>query len=139
MAPPAARCCSCGAAQQLDSRFSSAPQCAHRDFAPPLQCVHSFYPFTSSHLHICRSAVPGGGPAHSPKGANTMQETRRTNVRLMAAVIGGSAVVAAGALTLAIGQEHAGPAQLTSSGMTVGETSTQETAPSAPATSLAVP
>jgi hypothetical protein len=68
-----------------------------------------------------------------------MQETRRTNVRLMAAVIGGSAVVAAGALTLAIGQEHAGPAQLTSSGMTVGDTSTQETAPSAPATSLAVP
>lgn len=68
-----------------------------------------------------------------------MHATRRTNVKLMAAVIGGSAVVAMGALTMAISQEQASPATLTSSGMTMGATSTQETPPTAPATTLAVP
>jgi hypothetical protein len=57
---------------------------------------------------------------------------------MLAAVVGGSAVVAAGALTLAIGQEQA-PAVVTSSGMTVGATSTQETPASTPTTSVAVP
>jgi hypothetical protein len=68
-----------------------------------------------------------------------MQATRRTNVKMLAAVIGGSAVVAAGALTMAISQEQAAPATITSSGMTVGATSTQETPPTSPATTLAVP
>jgi hypothetical protein len=68
-----------------------------------------------------------------------MQATRRTNVKMLAAVIGGSAVVAAGALTMAISQEQASPATITSSGMTVGATSTQETPPTSPATTLAVP
>jgi hypothetical protein len=58
---------------------------------------------------------------------------------MLAAVIGGSAVVAAGALTMAISQEQASPATITSSGMTVGATSTQETPPTSPATTLAVP
>jgi hypothetical protein len=58
---------------------------------------------------------------------------------MLAAVIGGSAVVAMGALTMAISQEQASPASLTSSGMTVGATSTQETPPTSPATTLAVP
>jgi hypothetical protein len=65
--------------------------------------------------------------------------TRRTSVRLMAAVIGGSAVVAMGALTMAITQEQATPASITGSGMTTGATSTQETAPAAPETTLAAP
>jgi len=47
--------------------------------------------------------------------------------------------VAAGALTMAISQEQAAPATITSSGMTVGATSTQETPPTSPATTLAVP
>ena len=68
-----------------------------------------------------------------------MQATRRTNVKMLAAVIGGSAVVAAGALTMAISQEQASPATITSSGMTVGATSTQETAPTAPETTRAEP
>jgi hypothetical protein len=58
---------------------------------------------------------------------------------MLAAVVGGSAVVAAGALTVAISQEQAAPATITSSGMTVGATSTQETPPTSPATTLAVP
>ena len=68
-----------------------------------------------------------------------MSTTRRTNVKMLAAVIGGSAVVAMGALTMAISQEQARPATVTSSGMTVGATSTQETPPTAPETTMAVP
>lgn len=68
-----------------------------------------------------------------------MSETRRTNVKMLAAVIGGSAVVAMGALTMAITHEQAGPATVTSSGMTMGATSTQETPPATPATTFAVP
>ena len=61
-----------------------------------------------------------------------MHATRRTNVKLMAAVIGGSAVVAMGALTMAITQEQGTPATITGSGMTTGATTTQETAPAPP-------
>ena len=68
-----------------------------------------------------------------------MHVTRQIDVKMLAAVIGGSAVVAAGAVTLAITQEQAAPPTFTSSGMTVGATSTQETPPAAPDTSLAVP
>ena len=68
-----------------------------------------------------------------------MQATRRTNVKMLAAVIGGSAVVAAGALTMAISQQQATPATITSSGMTVGATSTQATPPTSPETTIAVP
>jgi hypothetical protein len=64
---------------------------------------------------------------------------KRTNVKLLAAVIGGSAVVAMGAVTMAIAQEQTTPAVMTSSGMTMGETTKQETPPSAPETSIAVP
>jgi hypothetical protein len=64
---------------------------------------------------------------------------KRTNVKIIAAVIGGSAVVAMGAVTMAIAQEQGTPATVTGSGMTVGVTSTQETPPSAPATTFAVP
>ena len=69
-----------------------------------------------------------------------MNAKKQTNVKMLAAVIGGSAVVAAGALSMAIGQEEATPATFTSSsGMNVGATSTQETPPAAPETTLAVP
>ena len=42
-----------------------------------------------------------------------MQATRRTNVKMLAAVIGGSAVVAMGALTMALTHEQAGTATIT--------------------------
>jgi hypothetical protein len=58
---------------------------------------------------------------------------------MLAAVIGGSAVVAAGALTMAISEQQAMPATITSSGMTVGATSTEETPPASPETTIAVP
>ena len=68
-----------------------------------------------------------------------MNANKRTNVKILAAIIGGSAVVAMGALTMAINQDQAEPATLSSSGMNVGATSTQETPPAAPETTLAVP
>jgi hypothetical protein len=64
---------------------------------------------------------------------------KRTNVKMLAAVIGGSAVVAMGAVTMAIAQEHAAPGTVASSGMTMGATTKQETPPSVPETSIAVP
>jgi hypothetical protein len=63
----------------------------------------------------------------------------RTNVKMLAAVIGGSAVVAMGALTLAINNDEVTPATVASSGMNIGATSTQETPPAAPETTIAVP
>ena len=68
-----------------------------------------------------------------------MNATRRTNVKKLAAVIGGSAVVAMGALTMAINQEHTTHATVTSSGMTLGATTTQATPPATPETTIAVP
>jgi hypothetical protein len=63
----------------------------------------------------------------------------RTNVKMLAAVIGASAVVAMGAVTMAITQEEAIPATTASSGMSMGETTKQATPPSLPETSIAVP
>ena len=68
-----------------------------------------------------------------------MHATRRPNVKMLAAVIGGSAVVAAGAVTMAITQQQASPATVAGGGMTIGATSTQETPPSVPETTLAAP
>jgi hypothetical protein len=62
----------------------------------------------------------------------------KPNVKMLAAVIGGSAVVAMGAVTMAITAD-ATPAVVTSSGMSVGATSKQETPPPSPETSIAVP
>ncbi len=68
-----------------------------------------------------------------------MNANKRTNVKMLAAVIGCSAVVAMGALTMAMNDEGATPATVTSSGMNIGATSTQETPPAAPETTVAVP
>ena len=68
-----------------------------------------------------------------------MNANKRTNVKMLAAVIGCSAVVAMGALTMAMNDEEATPATVSSSGMNIGATSTQETPPAAPETTVAVP
>lgn len=68
-----------------------------------------------------------------------MHVTRLANVKSIAAVLGGSAVVAMTGLTMAVTPEQGTPITITGSGMTVGATSTQETAPTAPETTLAVP
>ena len=68
-----------------------------------------------------------------------MNTTKRTNVKMLAAVIGGSAIVAMGALTMAISQQEATPASISSSGMPVGATTTQTTPGAGPETTMAVP
>jgi hypothetical protein len=69
-----------------------------------------------------------------------MASNNRRNLKLLSAVIGGSAVVAMSALSLAIAQEQAGPETVAkSSHMTVGSTFTQTTPSNAEATSMAVP
>lgn len=69
-----------------------------------------------------------------------MTTRSKRNVKCLSAVIGGSAVMALGALSMALGHEQAGPpADVAGSKMTVGETSTETTAPAAPVVSMAVP
>lgn len=61
-------------------------------------------------------------------------------MKALLAVIGGSALVAIGALTVAITQEQAQPMHMVSSGtMSVGATSTQATPPTTPDTAMAQP
>jgi hypothetical protein len=69
-----------------------------------------------------------------------MNETNRKNVKMALAVIGGSAIVAMGALSMAIGQEQASPDTVAkSTTMTIGSTTTAATPPRVEATSMAVP
>ena len=61
-------------------------------------------------------------------------------VKLAAATVGASAVVAMGSLTFALGSEDSGSATIVSGPeMTLGETSTIEKAANSPETSVAVP
>jgi hypothetical protein len=63
-----------------------------------------------------------------------------TKIKLSAAVVGASAVVAMGTLTFALSSEDTGSASIISGPeMTLGETSTIEKAATEPETSVAVP
>jgi len=65
---------------------------------------------------------------------------KRNNVKLLAAVIGGSGVIGMGALSVAVIQEHAGEdSAAKSTTMTIGSTSTETTPPTVEATTMAAP
>jgi hypothetical protein len=65
---------------------------------------------------------------------------KRNNVKLLAAVIGGSGVIAMGALSVAIAQEQAGQESAAkSTTMTIGSTSTETTPAAVEATTMAAP
>jgi hypothetical protein len=68
-----------------------------------------------------------------------MSATNRRNVKVFAAIVGGSAVVALGAINAAFTQEHTSQDVAKSSTMTVGATSTETTPPTAPAIGEAAP
>jgi hypothetical protein len=69
-----------------------------------------------------------------------MDSTRRNNVKLLAAVIGGSGVIAMGALFVAVAQEQPGQESVAkSSSMTVGATTTETTPATVEATTMAAP
>jgi hypothetical protein len=69
-----------------------------------------------------------------------MNSLKRNNVKLLAAVIGGSGVIAIGAMSVAIAQEQAGQESAAkSTTMTIGSTSTEATPPTVEATTMAAP
>jgi hypothetical protein len=69
-----------------------------------------------------------------------MNSLKRNNVKLLAAVIGGSGVIAMGAMSVAIAQEQAGQESAAkSTTMTIGSTSTETTPPMVEATTMAAP
>jgi hypothetical protein len=69
-----------------------------------------------------------------------MNSLKRNNVKLLAAVIGGSGVIAMGAMSAAIAQEQAGQESAAkSTTMTIGSTSTETTPPMVEATTMAAP
>lgn len=69
-----------------------------------------------------------------------MDAKNRKNAKLLAAVIGGSAVVTMGALTMAIHQQPAASDNVAVGQMTMGPTSTASAKPATvEATSMAVP
>jgi len=69
-----------------------------------------------------------------------MKSHKRNNVKLLAAVIGGSGVIAMGAMSVAITQEQAGQESAAkSTTMTIGSTSTETTPATVEATTMAAP
>ena len=69
-----------------------------------------------------------------------MVSAKRNNTRLLVALIGGSSVIAMGALSAVFGQEQTGQASVAkSSTMNVGSTTTVTTPPLVEATTMAVP
>jgi hypothetical protein len=75
------------------------------------------------------------------------QQVRQGRVKVFAAVMGGSAVVAMGALSVALDEEQAPGASggvatgatFIQGSMTMGQTATSTTPPAAPVTSIAAP
>ena len=75
------------------------------------------------------------------------QQVRQGRVKVFAALIGGSAVVAMGALSVALHEEQASSASggvatgatFIQGSMTMGQTATTTTPPAVPETSVAVP
>jgi hypothetical protein len=70
-----------------------------------------------------------------------MVSAKRNNVKLLVALIGGSGVLAMGALSVAFGQEQTGQQSVAkSSSMTIGSTTTETTPPlGVAATTMAEP
>jgi len=69
-----------------------------------------------------------------------MVTAKRNNAKLLVALIGGSGVIAMGALFAAIGQEQTGQETLAkSTSMNIGSTTTETTPPVVEATTMAEP
>jgi hypothetical protein len=68
-----------------------------------------------------------------------MNSNMPIDLKVLSGVIGGSAVVAMGALTMAIGQVQAGRASAAGPSMITGTTSTETTTSGVPAITLAAP
>jgi hypothetical protein len=96
---------------------------------------------TDFRLQVYRPPHRRGGMEKRQEGEGSrMVSAKRNNVKLLAAVIAGSSVVAMGAVSVAISQEQAGQESAAkSTTMTIGSTSTETTAPAVEATTMAAP
>ena len=75
-----------------------------------------------------------------PNGVVRVNANHQKRVKLLSAVIGASAVVAVGAVGVAVANEQAGTGTVGSGPeVTLGATTTTTTPPAAPVTSIAVP
>src|ERR1700729_3982995 len=77
-------------------------------------------------------------PTWFEKGGMQMKTTKQLNVKLAAAILGGSAAVTAGALSAAL-VPHQGADVVKYNVVNAGATTTFSTPPSAPATGMAIP
>lgn len=68
-----------------------------------------------------------------------MVTAKRNNAKLLVALIGGSGVIAMGALSMAFGQEQDQQSVAKSSSMNIGSTTTETTPPLVEATTMAAP
>jgi hypothetical protein len=68
-----------------------------------------------------------------------MDSPKRNNMKLFGAVIGGSAVIAMGAMTVAVIQQDGTANAAKSTTMTIGSTSTETTPSAVEATTMAAP
>jgi hypothetical protein len=93
-----------------------------------------------THLHHQGDARLIVADQPEPNGVVRVNSNQQKRVKLLSAVIGASAVVAVGAVGVAVANERAGPGTVMSGpGMTLGPTTTTTTPPAAPVTSVAVP
>ncbi|MDT5210279.1 MAG: hypothetical protein QOF67_2694 [Mycobacterium sp.] len=68
-----------------------------------------------------------------------MVSAKRKNVKMLVALIGGSGVLAMGALSAAFGQEQASQVSVAKASMNIGSTTTETTPPLVEVTTMAAP
>jgi hypothetical protein len=112
-------------------------------FALLLKAISSLGALTCFYLQVYQVAALSrrhGPKARKMKMRGRMVSAKPYNVKLLVALIGGSGVIAVGALSMAFGQEQAGQVSVAkSSGMNIGSTSTETTPALVPATTMAQP
>ena len=113
---------------------------AASQFAPGLKPSYRIREFTGAYLHFHGFAAPLGESATTMKLSVTMDSTNRHNAKLLAAVIGGSAVVTMGALAMGNHQQPTGTENVAVGRMTMAATTTASGKDdTVEATSMAVP
>ena len=102
------------------------------------QCSHSSRAFTRNRFGTQRRAPPQSGVTSFTDGMCAMNSRSGRKTRLMAAVVGGGAVMAVGALSASL-TPMSGANEADSDIVNVGSTTTATTPPAAPSIAVAVP
>ena len=113
---------------------------AASQFLPGLKPRYRFREFTGFHLHFHGSPRRRGESAIAMDWSVRMNSTNRNKMKLLAAVIGGSAVVTMGALAMSIHQQPTGTENVAVGKLTMAATTTAAGKDdTVEATSMAVP